>query len=341
MQGFFVYTHTIHFMHYRRLGKTNYNVSEIGFGAWAIGGTWGKTNDDESLQALHTAADNGVNFFDTADVYGDGHSEKLIAQFLKERNDANIIVATKAGRRLSLHVAEGYTGKNIESFIERSLQNLQREALDLLQLHCPPTSVYSQVELFDYMDSLVKKGKIKHYGVSVETVEEALKALQYPGVSTVQIIFNIFRQKPAEVFFAKAKKHDVGIIARVPLASGMLSGKMTNTTIFEKDDHRTFNRNGEAFDKGETFSGVDYETGLKAVEELKGIVPNGYTLSQLALQWILSHPQVSTTIPGAKTKEQVILNTKASELPPLSKEVVQKVNAIYNKNIKPLVHNLW
>lgn len=327
-------------MKYRILGKTNYKVSEVGFGAWAIGGSWGKTDDQQSLAALHAAADQGVNFFDTADVYGDGHSEKLIAQFKKERSE-NIIVATKAGRQLTPHTADQYTGKNIEKFIDRSLKNLKTDVLDLVQLHCPPTQVFYQPELFEYMDQLVKKGKIRHYGVSVEKVEEAIKAIQYPGISTVQIIYNIFRQRPAELFFPLAKKHHIGIIVRVPLASGLLTGKFSKRSKFEKTDHRNFNRHGEAFDQGETFAGVDYETGLKAVKSLETIKPNNMNLAQFALRWILDHPAVSTTIPGAKTPIHVADNTTASNLKPLSKAVHAQVDKIYENQIKRSVHQRW
>lgn len=328
-------------MKYRRLGKTNYKISEIGFGAWAIGGNWGKVDDTNSLKALHTAADNGVNFFDTADVYGDGRSEKLISQFIKQRKDPGIIVATKAGRRLDPHNTEGYTGKNIENFIDRSLKNLQTDSLDLLQLHCPPTQVYYQPELFDYLDQLVTKGKIRHYGVSVEKVEEALKAIEYPNVSTVQIIFNLFRQRPKELFFKQAKNKNVGVIVRVPLASGLLTGKMTKSTKFEKSDHRHFNRHGEAFDRGETFAGVDYETGLSAVNQLEKLKPSGFSTAQFALKWILSHNAVSTTIPGAKTTTQAQDNAATSNLPKLNQNLILKANHIYQNHIQPKVHHYW
>lgn len=328
-------------MKYRRLGKTNYKISEIGFGGWAIGGSWGHTDDQSSLKALHAAADFGVNFFDTADVYGDGRSERLIARFLKDRQDPNIIVATKAGRRLNPHTASGYTGPNIEKFIDRSLKNLRTDTLDLLQLHCPPTQVYYQPELFAHLDQLVHQGKIRHYGVSVEKVEEAIKALEYPGVSTVQIIFNIFRQRPKDLFFRLARRHDVGIIARVPLASGLLTGKMTPKTKFETTDHRHFNRQGQAFDRGETFAGVDFATGLQAVTNLQALKPANFTLPQLALKWILSHRAVSTTIPGAKTPDQVQDNTSASDLPPLPQNLIAKINRLYRTRIQPQVHHYW
>lgn len=326
----------------RKLGKTGYKVSEIGFGAWAIGADWGKVSDEDSLKALNTAADAGVNFFDTADVYGDGHSEKLIAKFLKERKSKDrIYVATKAGRRLSPHIASGYTGKNIEKFIERSLKNLKVETLDLLQLHCPPNDVFYNPELFDYLDNLKKKGKIRHFGVSVEKVEQAIKAMEYPGTATVQIIFNIFRQRPKDLLFSLAKKNDVGIIVRVPLASGLLTGKYGLSSKFEKSDHRNFNREGKAFDVGETFAGVDYDTGVKAVKKLEKIKPKGLTMPEFALRFILDHPQVSVAIPGGKTPEQVLDNTKASVVEPLSKKTYKEIEKIYESLIKPQVHNKW
>src|SRR5690606_1539189 len=286
-------------MNYRPLGKTGMNVSEISFGAWAIGGSWGQVDDDESMTALHKAADEGVNFIDTADVYGDGRSERLVARLKRERPGDQIFVATKAGRRLIPHVASGYNYENLRAFVERSLQNLEMESLDLVQLHCPPSEVYDQPEVFDALDRLMQEGKIRNYGVSVEKVSEALKAIEYPNVQTVQIIFNIFRQKPAEMFFPEAMRRKVGILARVPLASGLLTGKLTAKSTFEKDDHRAFNRYGESFDRGETFSGVDYETGLQAVEELRALIPDGWTMPQFALRWILMHDAVTCTIPGA------------------------------------------
>jgi len=262
-------------MQYRTLGRTGFNVATVSFGAWAIGGSWGETDDEESMAAMHKAVDMGVNFIDTADVYGDGRSERLVARLRRERPGEEIIVATKAGRRLDPHVAAGYTGENIERFVERSLRNLEVEALDLVQLHCPPTEVYYRPELFDALDGMVKAGKLKHYGVSVEKVEEALKAIEYPGVKSVQIIFNMFRLRPAELFFREAARRGVGILARVPLASGLLTGKLQRESSFAADDHRNFNRYGQAFDRGETFSGVDYETGLDAVERLQAAGAEG------------------------------------------------------------------
>jgi aryl-alcohol dehydrogenase-like predicted oxidoreductase len=328
-------------MQYRPLGRTGWNISEIGFGAWGIGGdAWGSTDDKASLVALHKAIDLGVNFIDTADVYGDGHSEHLIAQVRKERRE-QIIIATKAGRRLNPHTAEGYNRQNLTSFVERSLKNLETEALDLLQLHCPPSEVYDMPEVFGILDDLVKQGKIRFYGASVERVDEALKAITYPNVQSVQIIFNMFRLKPAEEFFAAAREHRVGILARVPLASGLLTGKLRPQTQFAPNDHRNYNRHGEAFDQGETFSGVDYETGLQAVEALRPLVPQGATMAQFALRWILMFPEVTTAIPGAKNPQQAEDNVHAATLPPLSNETMRRVQAVYDTYIRPQVHHRW
>lgn len=327
-------------MNFRKLGKTRFKISEVSFGAWAIGGTWGTVYDDESFAALNTALDNGVNFFDTADVYGDGHSEKLLAKLKKERSE-KFYIATKAGRRSNPHTVESYNKKNLRQYVERSLRNLETDSLDLLQLHCPPPEVYYRPEVFDILDDLVTEGKIQNYGVSVEKVEEAFKAIEYPNVKTIQIIFNIFRQRPKELFFNEAAKKNIGIIARVPLSSGMLTGKLTLNTKFENDDHRKFNRNGEAFDKGETFSGLDYETGLNAVEELKKILPKRFTLSKLALKWILMHEEVSCVIPGAKRPQQVIENISASNLELLNNEIMVLIEKLYIGKIKEHVHHLW
>ena len=328
-------------MEYRSLGETGMRVSEISLGTWALGGEWGTVSEAEAYATLNRAVDLGVNFLDTADVYGDGHSEKLIGRLLKERPSEEIFVATKAGRRLDLHTAEGYNYENLSRFAERSLKNLGVEALDLLQLHCPPTAVYRQDETFEALDRLQEVGKLKNYGVSVEKVEEARLALGYPGVKTVQIIFNIFRQKPADEFFPLAEERSVGVLARVPLASGLLSGKMTADREFAADDHRNFNREGEAFDRGETFSGVDFETGLRAAEELKELVPGRRTLAQLALRWILMYPAVSCAIPGAKRPEQVEDNVVAAELLPLSDEDMDRIRGIYDRYIRPEVHHRW
>ncbi|MBN1219326.1 MAG: aldo/keto reductase [Anaerolineae bacterium] len=327
-------------MQYRNFGRTGWKVSEISFGAWGIGGSWGHVSEEDALAALHAAIDNGVNFIDTADVYGDGRSERFIAQVLKERSE-QVYVVTKAGRRLDPHVAEGYNRKNLTAFVERSLKNLEVETLDLVQLHCPPTEVYYRPEVFGILDDLAQAGKIKYYGVSVEKAEEAIKATEYPNVQSVQIIFNIFRQRPAELFFDLAKQRQVGILTRVPLASGLLSGKMTRQTTFPKDDHRNFNRYGQSFDVGETFAGVDYDTGLDAVEELRALVPTGVTMAQFALRWILMFDAVSCAIPGAKNPAQAIANAQAADLPPLSDEVMAKVKAIYDDKIRGLVHHRW
>src|SRR5213593_449566 len=307
-------------MEYRALGRTGWNISAIGFGAWGIGGdAWGATDDHVSLAALNRAIDLGINFIDTADVYGDGHSERLIAEVRKARSE-QLIIATKAGRRLNPHTASGYNRQNLSSFVERSLHNLETEALDLLQLHCPPSEVYDMPEVFGILDDLVQQGKVRFYGVSVERVDEALKAITYPNVQSVQIIFNMFRLKPAEQFFAAARERQIGILARVPLASGMLTGKFTRSTQFDPNDHRNFNRHGEAFDQGETFSGVDYETGLQAVEKLRTLVPEGATMAQFALRCILMFPEVSSTIAGAKNPQQIKDNVQTTTLPPLSDE---------------------
>jgi aryl-alcohol dehydrogenase-like predicted oxidoreductase len=327
-------------MNYRELGRTGWKVSEISFGAWAIGGAWGDVDDKESLAALHTALDGGVNFFDTADVYGDGRSERLLAKLRKARKE-KFYITTKAGRRLAKQTPEAYNRENLTMWIERSLRNLQTDAIDLLQLHCPHPEVYYRPEVFGILDELVKAGKLRYYGVSVEKVEEALKAIEFPGVQSVQIIFNVFRQRPAELFFPEAQRRRVGILARVPLASGLLAGKITRERKFAKDDHRNFNRHGEAFDRGETFSGVDFETGLRAVEELKALVPQGATLAQLALSWILEFPAVTCAIPGAKRPAQVAENIAASELKPLAKGTLKKIEALYTGRIKPLVHQYW
>jgi aryl-alcohol dehydrogenase-like predicted oxidoreductase len=327
-------------MQYRELGGTGWKVSEISFGAWAIGADWGQVDDQESLAALHRAIDLGVNFIDTADVYGDGRSEQLIARVRKERSE-ELIVATKAGRRLSPHTADGYNAENLTRFVERSLRYLETDRLDLVQLHCPPTEVYYRPEVFGALDDLVQAGKIHYYGVSVEKIEEALKAIEYPNVQTVQIIFNMFRHRPAELFFQEARRREVGILARVPLASGLLTGKMTRQTSFSEDDHRHFNRYGQAFDRGETFSGVDYETGLDAVEELKALVPEGATMAQLALRWILMFDAVSCAIPGAKRPDQAEDNIRAADLPPLSEDQMARVQAVYDKYIRKQVHHRW
>lgn len=328
-------------MEQRRLGKTGRRVSAIGFGGWAIGGTWGKVSDDDAMAALRAAADAGVDFYDTADVYGDGRSERLIGALLKERPGDGLMVATKAGRRLDPHVAAGYTSSNLERFVDRSLQMIGVEALDLVQLHSPPPEVFYRPEVFAAMDDLVASGKIRGYGVSVEKVEEGLKALEFEGVATIQIIYNMFRQRPAERLFADAEQRDVGIIVRVPLASGLLSGKMSSSTRFEADDHRNFNRSGESFDVGETFAGVPFAVGLQAVEELRTLVPDGWTMAQLALRWVLMQSAVSTVIPGARNAQQAAMNAAAADLPGLGADVMERVASVYDEYVKPMVHQRW
>ena len=326
-------------MKYREFSNLGWKVSEIGIGCWAIGSEWGDVSENDAKDALYASLDNGINFFDTADVYGDGRSEKIIGEVLKNSNE-KIYVATKAGRRLNPHNADGYNLKNIESFIDRSLSNLGVDIIDLVQLHCPPSEIYGKPETYEMMDEIVKKGKIKYYGVSVEKVSEALDAIKHPNVKSIQIIFNIFRQKPSEIFFHEAKKNNVAIIARVPLASGLLTGKMNNNSSFPKNDHRNYNINGDAFDVGETFSGVNFSKGLEAVEELKKIIPNGFSLTDLALKWILSHPEVTVVIPGAKNKIQAELNVKASELSDIS-SIKESIKEIYGKYFKKDIHSNW
>ncbi|MBK8046132.1 MAG: aldo/keto reductase [Anaerolineales bacterium] len=328
-------------MKYRMLGRTGMNVAEISFGAWAIGGSWGEVDDQQSMAALHKAVDVGVNFFDTADVYGDGRSEKLIAQLRRERPGETIYVATKAGRRLDPHTADGYNAANLTAFVDRSLQYLEMDALDLVQLHCPPSAVYDRPEVFEALDNLQAQGKIKHYGVSVEKVTEAIKAIQYPNVKTVQIIFNIFRQKPIDAFLREAGAKHVGVLARVPLASGLLTGKITRDTEFAADDHRNFNRYGQAFDVGETFSGVDLDAAFNALDGIAPMVPPGWTMAQFALRWILMFDAVTCAIPGAKRPEQVVDNAAAADMPPIDQDVMESTRVIYDTYIKPSVHTRW
>lgn len=328
-------------MQYRELGRTGYRVSTIGFGAWAIGGSWGEVDDDEAMAALHRAVDLGVTFFDTADVYGGGRSERLLGKLRAERSE-ELVIATKAGRGLRPHEAGGYARREeLQRFVEGSLQRLGVEALDLLQLHCPPTPVYYMPEVFGILDDLVAQGKVRHYGVSVEKVEEGLKAIEYTGVESVMVIYNVFRQRPAELLFREAARRRVGIIARVPLSSGMLTGKMTRETTFPDSDHRSYNREGAAFDRGETFSGIDYETQLQAVEELRPLVPEGWTMAQMALRWILMNEAVSTTVPGAKRPSQVEDNAAAADLPPLDEATMRAIDDLYRRGIRDLVHHLW
>lgn len=328
-------------MRAREFGRTGRKVSEIGFGAWAIGAAWGEVNDEEALAALHTALDTGVTFIDTADVYGDGHSERLIAKVMHERGGERPFIATKAGRRLPEQSVEGYSNENLNGWIERSLKNLETDCLDLVQLHCPPTDLYYHPEVFERLDRLVEQGKIRNYGVSVERIEEALKAIEYPGVVSVQIIFNAFRQRPIEHFFKQAEEKKVAIIARVPLASGLLSGKFKKDTKFEANDHRLFNRNGEAFDVGETFSGVPYEVGLEAVEKVRPLVSGDTTMAKFALRWILMFDAVTVAIPGARNPQQAQSNAEAASLPAISEGAMQEIKSIYDAYIKQYVHQRW
>ncbi|MGD8406648.1 MAG: aldo/keto reductase [Anaerolineales bacterium] len=327
-------------MEYREFGRTGWQVSTVSFGAWAIGADWGQVEKEDAIAALHTALDQGINLFDTADVYGDGRSERLLAQLKKERSE-DFHIITKAGRRLDPHTADGYNRENLTRFIERSLVNLQTETLDLVQLHCPPTEVFYRPEVFGVLDDLAQAGKIRYYGVSVEKVEEALKAIEYPNVQSVQIIFNIFRQRPSELFFSEAQRRKVGILARVPLSSGMLTGKFSKQSKFSSDDHRQYNRHGESFDVGETFSGVDYDLSLEAIDKLRKLVPQGVSMAQFALRWILMFEAVSCTIPGAKNSQQAMDNAQAADLPPLSDETMAAVKGIYDSMIKEQVHHRW
>ena len=326
-------------MKYREFSNVGWKVSEIGIGCWAIGSEWGDVSPENAKDALFTSLDNGVNFFDTADVYGDGRSEKFIGEILKNTKE-KIYVATKAGRRLDPHVSEGYNLKNIEAFIDRSLLNLGIDTIDLLQLHCPPSDICGKSETYEMMDEIVKKGKIKYYGVSVEKVSEALDAIKFPNVRSIQIIFNIFRQKPNEIFFKEAKKNNVAIIVRVPLASGLLTGKMNLNSSFPNNDHRNYNINGDSFDVGETFSGINFQKGIEAVKELKKILPQDFSLTDLALKWILSHDEVTVVIPGAKNKLQAQLNTRASEMNNIN-TIMNSISDIYQSYFKDDVHSRW
>ncbi|WP_439617038.1 aldo/keto reductase [Shinella sp.] len=328
-------------MRHRKFGRTGFTTTDIGFGAWQIGGAWGDVTEADGRAALHAALDAGMSFIDTADVYGDGRSEKIIADVLKERGGQRPMVATKAGRRLSPHVADGYNKENLEGFIDRSLKNLGIERLDLVQLHCPPTEVYYRPEVFQAMEEIKTAGKIANYGVSVEKVEEALKAIEFPGVVSVQIIYNMFRQRPAQLFFKEAARRHVAVIARVPLASGLLSGKITRETAFAADDHRNFNRHGESFDVGETFAGVPFETGLQAVEEIRALVPAGTTMAAFALRWILMADAVSVVIPGARNAEQAQANARAASLPAIPEEVMEATREVYYRLVAPHVHQRW
>ncbi len=328
-------------MKHHAFGRLPFTVTDVGFGAWQIGGSWGDVSEADGRAALNAALDAGMTFIDTADVYGDGRSEKIIADVLKARGGQRPMVATKAGRRLNPHVAEGYNKANLEGFIDRSLKNLQVDSLDLVQLHCPPTEVLYRPEVFAALDELQKAGKIKGYGVSVEKVEEALKAIEYPGVVSIQIIYNIFRQRPDHLFFGEARRKNVAVIARVPLASGLLSGKITRDTQFASDDHRNFNRHGEAFDVGETFAGVPFEVGLQAVEDVRKLVPAGAGMAAFALRWILMAEAVTVVIPGARNAQQASANAAAADLAPLSADVMAATREIYERLIAPHVHQRW
>jgi aryl-alcohol dehydrogenase-like predicted oxidoreductase len=328
-------------MRQHAFGRTSFTVSEIGFGAWQIGGSWGDVSEADGRAALEAALDAGVTFVDTADVYGDGRSEKIIQSVLAARGGSRPMVATKAGRRLSPHTADGYTRANLEAFIDRSLANLGVETLDLVQLHCPPTEVFYRPEVFGALDDLRQAGKIQSYGVSVEKVEEALKAIEYPDVVSIQIIYNLFRQRPADLFFEEAKRKNVAVIVRVPLASGLLSGKISRETAFAADDHRSFNRHGEAFDVGETFAGVPFEVGLEAVEDVRKLVPEGASMAAFALKWILMNEAVTVVIPGARNAEQARSNAAAADLAALSDDVMTAAREVYARLIAPHVHQRW
>lgn len=328
-------------MNYRKLGKTNFNISEISLGTWQVGGKWGSAFDPKTAdELLNTAIDHGVNFIDTADVYENGLSETAVGRVVRSRSE-RIYVATKCGRHINPHVNEGYQPKVLQKFVEDSLKRMGLETIDLIQLHCPPTEVFYRPEIFEMFDRLKEQGKILNLGVSVEKVEEGLKAIEFSNVSTVQIIFNLFRQRPSQLFFSEARKKDIGIIARVPLASGLLTGLFDTKTTFDPQDHRNFNRNGDAFDKGETFSGIDYELGLKAVQELKSLFPEASNLAPYALQWILSFEDISCIIPGASKTSHVLSNLSVYDLPQLTADKIAAMNAIYEKYIKSSVHHLW
>jgi aryl-alcohol dehydrogenase-like predicted oxidoreductase len=324
---------------FREFSDVGWKVSEIGLGCWAIGSEWGDVSKEDATEVLKSSLDHGINFFDTADVYGDGRSEKFIGELLKSTNE-KIYVATKSGRRLNPHTSEGYNLKNIESFIDRSLINLGVDCIDLLQLHCPPSDVCSKKETYEMMDEIVKKGKISYYGVSVEKVSEAMDAIQFPNVKSIQIIFNMFRQKPAEEFFQEAAKRNIAIIARVPLASGLLTGKMSQSSSFPTNDHRNYNIKGEAFDVGETFSGVNFDKGLQAVEEIKKLLPDNFSLTDLALKWILMHQEITVAIPGAKNDYQLSKNVNAVDLDDIS-SLMPLIEDVYSQYLKEDIHHRW
>lgn len=327
-------------MQKRKFGKIGWNISEISLGCWAMGADWGDVSEENAKNILKTSFENGVNFFDTADVYGDGRSEKFVGEFINSTSE-RIYVATKAGRRINPHEAQGYYDKDLmESYVDRSLKNLSVETIDLLQMHCPPTEVYSHDLTYEMLDYLVTKGKIQHYGFSVQTVEEAIACIQRPHTKSVQIIFNMLRLKPSEKFFQMAKDKNIAIIVRVPLASGLLTGKMNSNSSFPENDHRNYNIKGDAFDVGETFSGVDFTKALEVVEELKSIIPDSFTLSQLALKWILMHDAVSVVIPGAKNSDQTLSNISASALPNID-DLMKRIEDIYTTYLKDDIHPNW
>ncbi|QUQ67279.1 aldo/keto reductase [Kutzneria sp. CA-103260] len=327
-------------MEQRVFGRTGREVSVVGVGTWQLGADWGSVDEGDALAVLEASVEAGVTFFDTADVYGDGRSEQLIGRFLRERPDAGVFVATKMGRREPQEV-ERYNLDNFRKWNDRSRANLGVDTLDLVQLHCPPTAAYSTDEVFDGLDTLVAEGRIAAYGVSVETVAEALTAIAREHVASVQIILNAFRLKPLERVLPAAAAAGVGIIARVPLASGLLSGRYTRESVFGADDHRNYNRRGEAFDVGETFSGVDYETGIEAAQEFAALVPSGVTPAQAALRWIIQQPGVSTVIPGARNVEQAQANAAAAAVPELDADTLKAVADLYDRRIRPLVHDRW
>jgi aryl-alcohol dehydrogenase-like predicted oxidoreductase len=325
----------------RVLGRTGRPVSVVGLGCWQLGADWGEVSEDDAMAVLHAAVDAGVTLLDTADVYGDGRSERLVGRLLAERPDAGLLVATKAGRRADPHVPEAFTVEALRGWVDRSRANLGQDRLDLLQLHCPPTPVYDDDRVFDALDTLVEEQRIAAYGVSVETVAEALRALQRPGVATLQIIVNVFRRKPLEQVLPAAAAAGVGVLARVPLASGLLSGKYDEDTQFAADDHRSYNRAGEAFDVGETFSGVPYDVGVRAAREVAALTPAKRTTAQLALRWLVDQPGITSVIPGARSPEQARANAAAADLPPLSPELLDALRDVYDRQVREHVHARW
>jgi aryl-alcohol dehydrogenase-like predicted oxidoreductase len=328
-------------METRTLGRTGRDVSVVGLGCWQLGADWGEVSEDDALAVLHAAVDSGVTFLDTADVYGDGRSEQLISRFLRERGAEGLTVATKMGRRADPFVPEAFTLEAFRGWTDRSRRNLGTERLDLVQLHCPPDAVLDDDRVYDALDTLVEDGAVAAYGVSVETADQALRAIRRPGVATVQVILNAFRRKPLEEVLPAAREAGVGIIARVPLASGLLSGKYDESTTFSDDDHRSFNRHGEAFDVGETFSGVPYDVGVHAARRVAGLTPEGATTAQLALRWVVDQPGVSTVIPGARSPEQARDNARAASLAALTGDQQEALRAVYDDEIREHVHDRW